>query len=74
MIARKLGNRSNEAKGLYYLGLASAELGEHDKAATFIRNALEIYERTASPEAEIVRQKLAEWQQFLNEQNDYKLT
>lgn len=61
-IARKIEYRLGEGDALFNRSLALEKLGQRQEAIDLAKEALEIFEQIESPDAEKVRQKLAEWQ------------
>jgi tetratricopeptide (TPR) repeat protein len=60
-ISREIGDRRGEGNHLFNMSLSLQVLGRQEKAISLARSALEIFEQIESPNAEAVRQKLAEW-------------
>jgi len=60
-IAREIGDMRGEANALFNSSLTLHQLGEHSEAIEKAEDALQIFEQMESPNAERVKQKLAEW-------------
>jgi tetratricopeptide (TPR) repeat protein len=58
-IEKKLGNQSGVALTLGQLGVLAENEGDKKEATRLLREALNIFERLGSPDAEIVRRRLA---------------
>lgn len=56
-----IGDQKSEANSLFNSGLSLCELGQREEAISLSNSALAIFEQIESPQAEIVRKKLAEW-------------
>ena len=61
-IAKEIGNRLGEGHALFNMGLVFNEIGDREQAIGYAKSALSIYEQIESPNAEVVQQKLKEWQ------------
>jgi tetratricopeptide (TPR) repeat protein len=61
-IARKIEYRRVETDALFNMSLALDKLGQRPEAIDRAKAALEIFEQIESPDAEMARQKLSEWQ------------
>jgi tetratricopeptide (TPR) repeat protein len=62
VISREIGDRRGEGGALFNMSLALDKLGQRPEAIDHAKTALEIFEQIESPDAEIARQKLSEWQ------------
>jgi tetratricopeptide (TPR) repeat protein len=62
VIAREFGERKREGAFLFNLSLSLNKLGQRAEAIESAKSALEIFEQIESPNAEMVRRALAEWQ------------
>jgi tetratricopeptide (TPR) repeat protein len=62
VIGREIGNRKGEGNALWNMSLSLDKLGQRTEAIDCARSALKIFEQIESPNAERVRQQLAEWQ------------
>ncbi|MGC9515940.1 tetratricopeptide repeat protein, partial [Methanocrinis sp.] len=60
-ISREIGDKRGEGNDLFNMGLSLRALGQNEKAVSFARSALAIFEEIESPSAETVRKTLAEW-------------
>jgi len=60
--SREIGDRYREATALFNMSLAQDRLGKRSEALKLAKEALAIFEQIESPDAETVRQQLAEWQ------------
>ena len=60
-IARETGDRRGEGTMLYNRAVALDKLGRRDEAIADARAALQIYEQIEDPNADQVRQALADW-------------
>ncbi|HZG51529.1 MAG TPA: hypothetical protein VEZ40_05270, partial [Pyrinomonadaceae bacterium] len=58
-IAKRLGDQSGIAISLGQLGALAAQEGDETEAVRLLREALSIFERLKSPNAEIARRMLA---------------
>ena len=61
MILRMIGDNRGEGLYLQHIALTLDKLGERVTAIAHAEAALKIYETIESPNAEKVRQQLAEW-------------
>ena len=61
IVAREMGDQYSEGNSLYAMSRALNALGEREQAIALAEAALEIYEQLESPNAEVVRARLAEW-------------
>ena len=60
-IARETGDRRGEGTGLWNMSLALDKLGDRAQAIAHAEAALKMLEQTEDPNADKVRQQLAEW-------------
>ena len=60
-ISREIGDRRGEGNRLFNMSLSLHAMDQNEKAILLAKSALEIFEQIESPNAEAVRQKLAEW-------------
>jgi tetratricopeptide (TPR) repeat protein/predicted phosphodiesterase len=68
-IFQKMEYRRGEGDALFNKSLALDKLGQRQEAIDNAKSALDIFEQIESPQAEKVRQKLAEWQGSSNQEN-----
>ena len=60
-IKREIGDRRGEGNALWNMALALDELGDREQAIASAEAALEIHEQIEDPDADKVRERLAEW-------------
>ncbi len=60
-IAREIGDRRGEGNALFNMRLALYDLEEKERAMDLVKQALAIYEAIRSPNAEVARNALREW-------------